>query len=138
MGKVSGPDSALSLFLLSALVVPGILDMLDAVVTGVDCCPCSVALVPPVLGLLICHEIGRLVGGSAIAPRRGRLCGRRLALGRVLVEGLGSGSGFMRLGWTGVLSDGNPVPAFLTTDGRGDRLVEREGWMPGCRVAGEK
>ena len=58
-GGVTGLEPALSFLpLLAALLIPGILETVDAVVAGVDCCPCSVMLVPPVLGLLACLARG--------------------------------------------------------------------------------
>ena len=134
-GGVTGLEPAFPLPLLAALVIPGILETVDAVVTGVDCCPCSVMLVPPVLGLLACLERGWIVCWEAIvAPRRGRFCGKRL-LG-ALVGPIGSGSPFMRLVRAVVVSEGGPVPVFCVTDGRGDRLVGRKGWVAGAE--GEK
>jgi len=137
-GGVPGLESALSLSLLATLVAPGVLEMVDALVTGVDCCPRSVMLVPLVLGLLTCLESGWLVWGATIAPRRGRFCGKRSVLGRALVEKLGSGSGFMRLDRAGAMSEGDPVPVFFMTNGKGGRRVGAKGRMPGCRVAGAK
>jgi len=138
-GGVTGLEPALPLPLLVALVTPGILETVDAVVTGVDCCPWSVMLVPPVLGLLACLERGWLVcWGATVAPRRGRFCGRRLLeLERALVGPIG-GSGFMRLGRAVVVSEGGPGPVFCVTDERGDRLVGRIGWVFSCRVAGSE
>ena len=137
-GGVTGLEPAFPLPLLAALVIPGILETVDAVVTGVDCCPCSVMLVPPVLGLLTCRERGWPVWGATVAPRRGRFGGRRVALERALalVGPIGSGSGFVRLGRAVVMSEGGPVPGFCMTDGRGDRLGGREGWVLSGRVVG--
>jgi len=143
-GGVSGLKSALSMPLPAALVVPGILDMVDDEVMGVDCCPCSVMLVPVLGGLLTRLERGRPIWGATVAtvaPRRGRFCGKRLVLWRALVEALGSGSGLLRLGRTGGMPEGDPVPVFCMFGRRGGRLVGRKGWVPGCRVAsteGEK
>lgn len=119
---------SLSLSWLATLVIPCIFDMVDTAVTGVDSCPCNVALVPPVLGLLTCRERGWLSWGATMAPRRGRVCGKRLAPRGALVEGLGTGRGLDR---TGATLDGNPILGFLMADWRGGRLVGVGGCLPG-------
>jgi len=130
-GGVSGLASRSSLSLLAAPLVSGILETVDAAVTGVDCCPCSVVLVPPVLGLLTCLERGRFDWGVTKAPRRGRFCGKRLPGGGALVEGLVSGKGFMRLDRARVTFEGNPVLVLFVDDWREGRFVRVKGWMPG-------